>query len=161
MLAGTAAVSGSGARWIAPRLVVSIPRPRRKRARTMIRVLIADDEADLRETLRTLLESEGYSVSEATDGRAALEAVRASSEPLVVLLDVVMPRLNGIQVLDAIAADDALAERNASLLLTANHRPMLDAAAGLLAQLDVVVVRKPFDIDALVTDVARCAARLR
>lgn len=126
----------------------------------MPHVLIADDEADLRETLRTLLESEGYTVGEAANGRQALNALRASAVPMVALIDMVMPGLNGIQVIEAVAADPALAARHAYLLLTANHRPLPDAAAALLAQLGVTVVRKPFDIDALLADVARADTRL-
>lgn len=126
----------------------------------MTQVLIADDDADLRETVRTLLESDGYAVSEATNGREALAALRSSSTPLVALLDMVMPGLSGLQVLEAVAADPVLSARHAYLLLTANHRPLLDGTADLLAQLGVIVVHKPFDIDFLLAEVARASARL-
>jgi CheY-like chemotaxis protein len=128
---------------------------------TMAHVLVADDEVDLRATLRTLLEGEGYTVSEAADGQQTLDAIRASAAPMVVLLDVLMPVIGGIAVLEAVAADPALvAKRNAYLLLTANNKPQLDAAAAVLAQLGVTIVHKPFDIDALLADVAQAAARL-
>lgn len=123
-------------------------------------VLIADDEEDLRLTLRTLLEGEGYTVSEAADGAQALAAIRASATPLVVLIDLLMPIMNGIAVLEAVATDPALAARNAYLLLTADNRPMIDAAAPTLAALHVDIIAKPFDIDALLAVVAQAAARL-
>jgi CheY-like chemotaxis protein len=126
----------------------------------MTHVLVADDEDDLRQTLRTLLEGEGYTVSEAVDGQQTLDAIRASPTPMVVLLDVLMPVLNGIRVLEAVATDPAVAERHAYLLLTADNRMLLDAAAAVLAQLGVAIVHKPFDIDALLADVAQAVARL-
>lgn len=123
-------------------------------------VLIADDEEDLRLTLRTLLESEGYTVGEAADGAQALDAIRAGPTPMVVLLDMLMPVMSGIAVLEAVAMDPTLATQNAYLLLTANSRSMIDAAAPLFATLHVDIIAKPFDIDTLLADVARAAARL-
>lgn len=123
-------------------------------------VLIADDEEDLRLTLRTLLEGEGYTVGEAADGMEALEAIRAGPTPMVVLLDLLMPVLNGVAVLEAVATDPTLATQNVYLLLTANSGSMIAAAAPLLATLYVDIIRKPFDIDTLLADVARAVARL-
>jgi CheY-like chemotaxis protein len=126
----------------------------------MAHVLIAEDEADLRLTLRTLLEGEGYTVGEAADGQQALEMIHARAAPMVVLMDVLMPMLNGIQVLQAVAADPALAGRDQYLLLTANDRPLLTAASATLAALGITIVTKPFDIDDLLREVAQAAARL-
>lgn len=126
----------------------------------MAHVLVADDEQDLRLTLRTLLEGEGYTVGEAADGQQALDAIRACAAPMVVLLDLLMPLLSGIDVLDAVAADPTIAARHIFVLITANNRPLLDAAGSVLAQLGVTVIRKPFDIDVLLAAVAQAAARL-
>jgi CheY-like chemotaxis protein len=126
----------------------------------MAHVLIAEDEGDLRQTLRTLLEGEGYTVGEAADGQQALDMIRSSPTALVVLMDVLMPMLNGIQVLEAVAADPALAARDQYLLLTANDRPLLAAAGAVLAALGVTIVAKPFDIDDLLRAVAQAAAGL-
>ncbi len=62
-----------------------------------MRVLLADDHAIVRRGLRSLLEEAGHTVAEASDG---LEAIRACEEqhPDVLILDVAMPRLNGIEV---------------------------------------------------------------
>lgn len=62
------------------------------------RVLIVDDETNIRLMLRTALRSEGYGVEEAVDGRAALAAIDRRT-PDVVLLDLSMPALDGIGVL--------------------------------------------------------------
>ena len=60
-----------------------------------IRVLIADDNADMREYLTGLLRTSGYQVSAVVDGREALDAVR-SQPPDLVISDVMMPRLDGL-----------------------------------------------------------------
>jgi len=61
----------------------------------MPQVLIVDNDESIRETARFLLEDEGCEVIEAPDGAAALELLRMSDQPMVVLLDIVMPRLSG------------------------------------------------------------------
>jgi DNA-binding NtrC family response regulator len=63
------------------------------------RVLVADDEDDLRSSLRDLLAEEGYTVTEARDGEEALAAATGPTPPDLVLLDVNMPRLDGLDVL--------------------------------------------------------------
>ena len=73
------------------------------------RVLIADDNADLRDYMRRLLLAEGYEVELASDGQEALEAVR-SHPPDLVLSDIMMPRLDGLGLLEALRADSALDE---------------------------------------------------
>ncbi|HUF11610.1 MAG TPA: sigma-54 dependent transcriptional regulator [Longimicrobiales bacterium] len=68
----------------------------------MASILIVDDESNVRRMLGRLLESEGHAVLEAANGREALERVR-SSEPDVVLLDLVMPEMDGLQTLTRLA----------------------------------------------------------
>jgi DNA-binding NarL/FixJ family response regulator len=82
----------------------------------MIRICIADDQALVRSGFRALLALfEGLSVvAEAEDGEAAVQAVLAD-KPDVLLLDMRMPRLNGVQVISALAAKRTLP---ATLLLT-------------------------------------------
>jgi CheY-like chemotaxis protein len=60
------------------------------------RILIADDDLDLRESLRLLLELHGHSVAEARNGREALEQL-AVQPPCVILLDLMMPIMDGWQ----------------------------------------------------------------
>ena len=67
-------------------------------------ILVVDDEASIRRTLREILEYEDYGVDAAVDGKEALEAIRSNAYDLV-LLDVKMPELDGMEVLKAIADD--------------------------------------------------------
>lgn len=60
-------------------------------------VLIVDDDYDLRETLRDVLQDEGYTVATAEDGLAALEYLQRNSAPCMILLDWMMPRCNGAE----------------------------------------------------------------
>lgn len=69
-------------------------------------VLIVDDDDDVRLLCRVNLEFEGYRVREAVDGRAALDAV-AAERPDVVLLDVMLPELDGWSVLAELKRDPA------------------------------------------------------
>jgi len=67
------------------------------------RILLADDESGIRALTREFLEGEGYLVSEAGDGQAALEAFEADPQSWdLVILDLVMPRLDGAEVLNRI-----------------------------------------------------------
>ncbi len=61
-------------------------------------ILVVDDDAGIREALTDILEDEGYVVSSAPDGLAALEMLRSQHQrPKLVLLDLMMPRMNGWQ----------------------------------------------------------------
>lgn len=125
-----------------------------------IEVLVVDDDHAIRDTLRLVLEEEGYAVSEAADGVAALEILRAASQPQVVLLDLRMPRVDGSRVLSDIAADARLAGRDAFILITANLDTLPLAVVTLLDRLDVPVLPKPFDMDELLGAVAAAARRI-
>lgn len=73
-----------------------------------VRVLVVEDDPNVRGLLQTLLSSEGYDVSTASDGIAGL--VKAASElPGLVVLDVMMPDLGGLRVLDELEGDPRLA----------------------------------------------------
>jgi two-component system response regulator MprA len=60
-------------------------------------VLVVEDDVDLRETLCELLDAEGVAVVRADDGEEALDLLRKGLRPAVVLLDLMMPRMNGIE----------------------------------------------------------------
>jgi PAS domain S-box-containing protein len=79
------------------------------------RVLVADDNADMREYLARLLHTAGYQVTTVTDGQAALDAVRADL-PDLVISDVMMPRLDGLGLVAALRADARTAAVPALLL---------------------------------------------
>jgi CheY-like chemotaxis protein len=58
-------------------------------------ILIVDDDNDVRRALTELLEDEGYAVAGAANGRAALELIRGGIRPALILLDLMMPGMNG------------------------------------------------------------------
>ena len=62
-----------------------------------IRILVVDDEADIRRIIRILLESRGYRVLEAPNGRLAVETIRKEPDIDLILLDIMMPELSGIE----------------------------------------------------------------
>lgn len=68
------------------------------------RVLLADDDAESLDGLRSLLEAWGYEVETARDGRAALDQFPVV-RPAVVITDVIMPRMTGFELLEAIRRD--------------------------------------------------------
>ena len=74
----------------------------------MATILIIDDELDCRRPLATLLKCEGYEVHEACDGQEGLDALRRRSYDLV-LLDLAMPVMDGVQMLTAMRADPKIA----------------------------------------------------
>jgi DNA-binding response OmpR family regulator len=115
------------------------------------RILVIDDEADIRGLVRTVLERAGYEVSEAPDGRAGLRALHAAP-PDLVILDVTMPELDGWATLERI--------RDLSdvpvLMLTARSAE-LERVRGLQAGADDYVA-KPFGRQELA---ARVQALLR
>jgi two-component system cell cycle response regulator DivK len=75
----------------------------------MKRILIADDKATSRELLRTVLERQGYAITEAADGEEALQKALAEP-PDLILLDLQMPRRNGYEVLGELRKDPRHAE---------------------------------------------------
>ena len=62
-----------------------------------IRILVVDDEPDIRRIIRILLESRGYRVLEAPNGRLAVETIRKEPDVDLILLDIMMPELSGIE----------------------------------------------------------------
>ena len=125
-----------------------------------MRVLIVDDDQEIRETLHFAFDDAGYSVALAADGIAALDLLRASTEPTVVLLDLMMPRLGGEGVLQAVAQDPNLSANHAYILMTATHRTFPLAFMNMLTHLKIAIMAKPLDIDQLFAQVERSARRL-
>src|SRR6266446_2012056 len=70
-------------------------------------VLVVDDDADLREAMAELIRDVGYRVDTAEDGRHALSHMH-DCRPCLVLLDLMMPAMNGWQVIDAMRSDPSL-----------------------------------------------------
>jgi class 3 adenylate cyclase/CheY-like chemotaxis protein len=118
------------------------------------RILVADDNAANVDILRTRLEVHGYEILTATNGEEALEVARAQ-RPDLVLLDVMMPKLDGFEVCRRLKADPAL-PFTPVILVTARAESR-DVVAGLEAGADEYLT-KPVDQAALV---ARVRSMLR
>jgi CheY-like chemotaxis protein len=94
------------------------------------------------------------------DGWPALQQLRACREPMVVLLDMEMPRMDGVAVLQEVAADPVLSTKHAFVVVTANASALPPAFSALLRRLQVPVVPKPFDLDELFTVVSQAMQRV-
>ena len=116
------------------------------------KLLVVEDDRGVRESLARALQYEGYDVAVAEDGFKAVEAVRSES-PDGLILDVMMPGLDGLDVARKIRADGNTVP---ILMLTARHE-ISDRVAGLDAGADDYLV-KPFALDELL---ARLRALLR
>jgi CheY-like chemotaxis protein len=126
----------------------------------MRRVLIVDDDAEIRHTMQTVLTDDGCHVTTAPDGTDALRILRASPEPLPVFLDVMMPRMDGVDVLRAVQNDPSLS-RHVFTMMTAAHRTLPMDLVRLMQQLNVDVIWKPFDdINMLSVTLMRMEQRL-
>lgn len=105
------------------------------------RILVVDDMEPNRELLGDLLEIDGHSVRFANDGQAAIEAV-AEEAPEVILLDVMMPRMNGFEVTRALKSDPATA--SIPILLVTALSAKEDRIQGIDAGADDFIT-KPID----------------
>ncbi|MBX3644674.1 MAG: response regulator [Rubrivivax sp.] len=119
------------------------------------RVLIAEDEPHIVESLSFVLEREGYAVCAVLDGEAALRELRASA-PDLLILDLMLPRLNGFEVLKAAKADPVLKSIPVIVLTAkgqAQDRRMVEeiGAEGFMT--------KPFSNQEVVERVRELAAR--
>jgi DNA-binding response OmpR family regulator len=110
------------------------------------KVLIADDEPNIVISLEYLLRREGFEVFVAADGEEALARARAE-RPDLVLLDVMMPKMNGFDVCQALRADPEMAATRI-LMLTAKGRDT-EVSKGLGLGADAYVT-KPFSTKELV-----------
>ena len=100
------------------------------------RVLVVDDEADLRKSTRLILTKAGYDVVEAEDGEKAIQAIRSGDNPLLldtILCDLVMPKVNGME---AIAFFRQQFPRVPIIVLTGH--PNVEGAADLFKKGNVV-----------------------
>jgi len=118
----------------------------------MKQVLVADDSETILLLLRTRLEMEGYEVTTVADGEEAMTAL-AGMEPDVILLDAMMPRKSGIDVLRELRA----AGDETPVLIVSAHQNREDAGAP--AELAVSgYLGKPIDFDDLLSRVAKLTA---
>lgn len=116
-------------------------------------ILVVDDEARIREVVQYALAREGYQVSIATDGRAAIERVRAGGIDLLVL-DVMLPEIDGLEVCRTIRR-----ESTAPVLFLSARSEEVDRIVGLEIGGDDYLV-KPFSPRELVARVRAVFRRI-
>jgi CheY-like chemotaxis protein len=106
-------------------------------------ILVVDDDPQVRATIVRALQELGYQTGEAADGEAALAALAASEPPMLVILDYVMPGMDGAEVAREIAAVDP----DLPVIFSTGHAALraLRSAAGE----DVPILAKPFTLDEL------------
>lgn len=114
----------------------------------------------IRETLSLMFRDEGYEVSEAMNGLEALQLMRTTPEPMVVLLDMWMPHMGGEETLLAALSHSPLWERVTFIVMTANPQRMSARTQSILECYAIPLLIKPFDIDALARVVETSAAQL-
>ena len=111
-------------------------------------LIIADDEASIRRLIGILLRS--YDLSEAQDGKEALEMIR-ESQPDLVLLDDMMPKLTGLDVIEAVRGDPMIA--SIPIILVSAKGQQAEIERGLQSGATRYLV-KPFESQALRASVA-------
>jgi CheY-like chemotaxis protein len=113
-------------------------------------VLVVDDDDEIRVALAEVLEDEGYRVELAENGRDALALIDPERPPRVIILDMMMPVMDGWSVLAALRADANLANIPVVVVTAAGRR---------VGNLPVAhVLPKPVILDRLLSAVAECAA---
>lgn len=129
--------------------------PRRIRKQTVPRivsdalrsVLVVDDDWDIRQTLAEVLRHEGRQVTTATDGFDALCKLDSLSRPCLILLDLMMPRMNGLEFLKHLS-QHVHADDFAVLVMSAHDALRSEAARHAHVQ---GTLKKPFDFDVLLS----------
>ena len=117
------------------------------------RVLLVDDDAEIVESMRTVLESRGYEILVARDGNQGL-AMAESEDPDLVVLDMMMPKRSGFLVLEKLRRTRPVPVR--VIMITANEGSRHKAYAEMLGVDDYI--RKPFAMDRLLESVDRLLA---
>lgn len=124
-------------------------------------VCVVDDDAGIRESLRFLFEEAEYEVEEAEDGEKALALLRADARPRVMLLDRMMPCMDGVQTLRRLSAEpNEILQRTVILFMTARNDPPVAEIADLIQRYTAETVTKPFNLDTLLASVERASTLL-
>src|SRR5262245_31086349 len=75
----------------------------------MQHILVVEDDVDIRASVRAMLEDEGYAVSTADNGVRALERLSAGERPCLMLVDLLMPTMDGLELIERVRARPDLA----------------------------------------------------
>ncbi len=124
------------------------------------KVLVVDDSETMRQVVRSMLEPEGYSLTEATDGVEGLDALRAATGRLVVLLDYRMPNMDGWELLKHVEADGQALAAHEFIVITADISTFPSAYIDMLRHISIRILAKPFTKEVLAGAVAQAVERL-
>jgi two-component system chemotaxis response regulator CheY len=113
----------------------------RNQAKCARPILLVEDDEPFRQALEEELSRAGHYVLTAADGQEALEMLQGDAAPCILLLDLMMPRVNGWQVLDVLKSDPRYADIPVVLLTAVAER----------APKDTILFRKPLQLDSLLT----------
>jgi two-component system chemotaxis response regulator CheY len=103
-------------------------------------VLVVEDNDDIREAIGEILENEGYEIALARDGEHALDLLAELPRPCLLLVDLIMPRMDGWQLVNLLSRDDRLATIPVVVMSAAAHATTAPAHRTL---------KKPVDLDIL------------
>jgi len=106
-------------------------------------ILVVDDEPALVEVIRSVLQDEGHAVATASDGLAALEYLRDAPAPCSAILDLMMPRMNGLELRAAMLAEPSMADIPVAIVSAFAEGDMAHLRAA-------AVIQKPFHLAEIV-----------
>jgi len=119
-------------------------------------VLIVDDDPDIRDSLREVLEDEGYEVATVANGREALDHLKASNpRPCVILLDLMMPVMDGWTFVEECQRRTCCSD--VPIVVTSASHDLPNTAERLRSFGVRTCLAKPFDVDGLLALVERYA----
>ena len=108
-------------------------------------IIVIEDDVDLRETMKELLEMEGFSVLAAENGEEGMKLIERNGKPCLILLDLMMPVMNGWEFLEAM-------QRDQQAILTQTQVALVTAAAemtDLQQQYGCSLLKKPVNVENL------------
>lgn len=114
------------------------------------RVLVVEDDDDIRDVMQEVLAAEGYRVDVARDGQDALGKLEGGGQPQLILLDMMMPRMDGEAFLKIVRGNPALAA--SPVVVISGSTAAREKAVALHAEYCLV---KPFELDELLSVVRR------
>jgi two-component system, cell cycle sensor histidine kinase and response regulator CckA len=124
------------------------------RAGTGVSVLVVDDEDAVRRFATRVLARDGYTIVEAQDGAEALELFKNGNPPPdIVVSDIVMPRLNGVELMEAIS----VSHPEVPVILMSGYANAALAEMGIATPCGIIT--KPFPAERLLAEVYRCVRR--
>jgi CheY-like chemotaxis protein len=116
-------------------------------------ILVVEDDEDIRQTLELVLSTEGHQVQTAVDGADALEQMRGGIHPELIIVDMMMPRLDGEGMVREVRGDARFAK--IPIVIISGHQNAREKAA----ELGVGLLVKPIEIDQLAETVQSATAK--